>query len=449
MAMILVVDDDANARRLLCMGLEVLGHEVRACDGPDTAARALETERFDVVLTDLRMEGRDAGLDVVRRAVELQPQAKVLLITAYASSATAVAAIKMGAYDYLTKPISNEELGQVIDRALAEDQRDAKEGRETSGEETLAGDSPLMARVRARLRRAAETEFTVLLTGESGTGKELAARFVHARSRRANGPFVAVNCGAIPEGIFEAELFGYRRGAFTGAVMDRAGLIEAAQHGTLFLDEIGEMPLLMQVKLLRVLQERKVRRLGEERERDVDVRIVAATNRDLYEEVRKGNFREDLFFRLNVLPVHMPPLRQRPEDIPAIVAQLMHRWGASSARISASCMAALQRLPLPGNVRELENLLQRMLALSDDGELDEALLRDVCPPARAEGEVSLDMLHEHGDLDALLAHVEGTLIRQALRVCDGNMTRAAELLGISFRSIRYRMDKLGLREEES
>jgi len=450
MAMILLVDDDANARRLLSMGLELLGHQVHACGSPAEAERAMASTAFDIVLTDLRMEGRDAGLDVVRQAVARQPQAKVLLITAYASSATAVAAIKMGAYDYLTKPISNEELGQVIERALADGQPDERTAERAQGEDdTLAGDSPLIARVRARLRRAAETDFTVLITGESGTGKELAARFVHSHSRRAKGPFVAVNCGAIPEGLFESELFGYRRGAFTGADMDRAGLIEAAQHGTLFLDEIGEMPMLMQVKLLRVLQERKVRRLGEEREREIDVRIVAATNRDLYEEVKKGAFREDLFFRLNVLPVHMPPLRQRPEDIPAIVAQLMRRWGGSIEQVSDRCLQALQRLPLPGNVRELENLLQRMLALSEDGRLDAALLQEVCPAPAAASEVTLDMLREHGHLDALLAHVESTLIRQALRLCDGNMTRAAELLGISFRSIRYRMDKLGLRDEQA
>lgn len=449
MAEILLVDDDANACRLLGMGLELLGHEVVCCDGPAAAAQAMAEHVFDIVLTDLRMEGRDAGLDVVRTAVERQPEARVLLITAYASSETAVAAIKMGAFDYLTKPVSSEELGEAIERALCESQQEEDKAIPAASvdAESLAGVSPLIQRVRERLHRAASSEFTVLVTGESGTGKELAARLVHRYSGRASGPFVPVNCGAIPEGLFESELFGHRRGAFTGAESDRPGMIESANGGTLFLDEIGEMPMIMQVKLLRVLQEKKVRRVGDELERDVDVRIVAATNRDLHREVQQGNFREDLFFRLNVLPIHMPALRQRPEDIPGIVAQLMRKWGMTTDAISPACMKHLQRLPLPGNVRELENLLQRMIALSDGGVLDENLLQEVCVQPQ-QCAFSLAMLDEYPDLDAMMVHIEKTMLEQALQQCDGNMTRAAELLGISFRSIRYRMQKLGLKGQD-
>ncbi len=447
MAEILLVDDDANARRLLGMALELSGHDVVYCDGPDTAAQAMTEQGFDIVLTDLRMEGRDAGLDVVRMAVERQPEASVLLITAYASSETAVAAIKLGAFDYLTKPVSSEELGEAIERALRESasETDREAPVASVDAESLAGVSSLIQRVRERLHRAASSEFTVLITGESGTGKELAARLVHRHSKRASGPFVPVNCGAIPEGLFESELFGHRRGAFTGAESDRPGMIESANGGTLFLDEIGEMPMIMQVKLLRVLQERKVRRVGDELERDVDIRVVAATNRDLHREVQQGNFREDLFFRLNVLPIHMPALRQRPEDIPEIAAQLMRKWGLTENRISPACLKYLQRLPLPGNVRELENLLQRMIALSDGGELDESLLREVCVQPLPQDTISLAMLEAYPDLDAMMEQIEKTMLEQALQQCDGNMTRAAELLGISFRSIRYRMQKLGLK----
>jgi len=451
MAEILFVDDDPNTRRLLSMGLELLGHEVVCCDAPASAEQAMAEHAFDIVLTDLRMEGRDAGLDVVRMAIERQPEAKVLLITAYASSETAVAAIKLGAFDYLTKPVSSEELGEAIERALSESaqREERKEIPAASVDaESLAGVSTLIQRVRERLHRAANSEFTVLVTGESGTGKELAARLVHRYSRRASGPFVPVNCGAIPEGLFESELFGHRRGAFTGAESDRPGMIESANGGTLFLDEIGEMPMIMQVKLLRVLQEKKVRRVGDELERDVDVRIVAATNRDLHREVQQGNFREDLFFRLNVLPIHMPALRQRPEDIPGIVAQLMRKWSMTTEAISPSCMKHLQRLPLPGNVRELENLLQRMIALSDDGVLDEDLLQEVCVHPLQQCTFSLSMLDEFPDLDTMMEHIERTMLEQALQHCDGNMTRAAELLGISFRSIRYRMQKLGLKGQD-
>jgi len=299
--------------------------------------------------------------------------------------------------------------------------------------------------VKDRLERASKRDFTVLVTGESGTGKELAARFVHAHSKRSASPFVAIHCGAIPEGLFESELFGHRKGAFTSADSDRIGLIESAQGGTLFLDEIGEMPLSIQVKLLRVLQEKNFRPVGSDKEVAADVRIVAATNRDLMEEVKVGRFREDLFYRLNVIPVHLPALRQRREDIPAIVSVLVERAGGGF-EIPDVCMQALVALPLLGNVRELENILQRLMALSDGDVLDVDLLDDIAVGGGASHISLADMQSEGMDLDQLLEKVERQLLQEALAQTQGNATQAAKALGITFRSMRYRLKKLGMKD---
>jgi two-component system response regulator PilR (NtrC family) len=283
-----------------------------------------------------------------------------------------------------------------------------------------------------------------MISGESGTGKELAARYVHASSQRAKGAFVPVHCGAIPEGLFESELFGHRKGAFTGADYDRPGLIESADGGTLFLDEIGEMPLAVQVKLLRVLQEHRIRRVGDDKEHDVDLRVIAATNRDLETEVQKGRFREDLFFRLNVVPVHMPPLRQRQEDIADLATKLVRQWSGGRSTLSDRALSRLSELPFMGNVRELENLLQRMLALAESGTLDVDLLDDLYHVTQPQSDISLAHLQaQHQDLDSWLVQIERLLIDQALAKTGGNITRAAEELGISFRSLRYRLKKLG------
>ncbi|MDQ6974628.1 MAG: sigma-54 dependent transcriptional regulator [Mariprofundaceae bacterium] len=364
MANILLVEDEWNARQVLSLGLETVGHEVLSCGSPKEAEQALKEHVFDVVLTDLRMEGRDAGLDVIRMAANLCPQAQVLLLTAYASAATAVEAMREGAFDYLTKPVSNEELSDAVERALSAlheqtstvdnvQVNKARQKKQTitkhSSRFDMVGESVLIQRVKERLSRASKRDFTVLITGESGTGKELAARFVHMASPRSRSPFVAIHCGAIPEGLFESELFGHRKGAFTSADSNRVGLLESAQGGTLFLDEIGEMPLSIQVKLLRVLQEKNFRPVGSDEEITADVRIVAATNRDLMEEVKQGRFREDLFYRLNVIPVHLPALRHRREDIPDIVAVLLERAGGG-VTVPKACMEALQALPLLGNV---------------------------------------------------------------------------------------------------
>ncbi len=445
MAEILLVEDEANVRQILTLGLEGRGHTVTEAAGPDEAQELLESKGFDIVLTDLRMDGHDAGIDVVRMAVALCPRARTLLLTAYASAETAVEAMKEGAFDYLTKPVSAEELGLAIERALASKHESSAGTGSSSRDEVFVGESIVMQRVCERLLRAASRDFTVLITGESGTGKELAARFVHKHSSRGSGPFIPVHCGAIPEGLFESELFGHCKGSFTGADTDRAGLIESADGGTLFLDEVGEMPLAVQVKLLRVLQDMKVRRVGEEIERKVDVRVVAATNRDLVEAVRQGTFRDDLFYRLNVVPIHMPALRQRREDIPALVESLLRHWGGERTRISDSCMQRLSRLPLLGNVRELENLLQRLVALSDGDVLDESLLDDFYPETEG-GLLTLEELQQQGvSLDQALESVERRLLSEALQASGGNATKAAAILGISFRSMRYRLKKLGMK----
>ncbi len=455
MADILLVEDEANIRQILTLSLNSFGHEVSACENTVEAEKQLKSKQFDVVITDLRMDGVDAGIDVVRMAKATQTHASTLLLTAYASTETAVEAMREGAFDYITKPISRTELGDIVERALEARSKHSDipttkvSQTDDTGKTNLTGHSHAIERVRDRLRRAAKRDFTVLITGESGTGKEVAARMVHETSARSSAPFVPVHCGAIPENLFESELFGYVKGAFTGADQDKTGLIESADGGTLFLDEIGEMPLHIQVKLLRVLQDMKVRPVGAKDEVQVDIRVIAATNRDLHNEVQQGNFREDLFYRLNVIPVYMPPLRQRREDIPDLVHSMMRKLGVPHIKIDDATMRQICNLPLPGNVRELENTLQRMIALSDDESLDIAVLDDITP-GTATMTPSLNQAQQHEkSLDAQLEDVERALIQQALQLTGGNATQAAKRLGISFRSIRYRLEKLGIKAKDT
>jgi len=448
MAMILLVEDDVNARRMMALSLEARGHEVVACPGSVEAFSQLDEKKFDVALTDLRMEGRDAGIDVVKACQSVQPKIPVLLVTAYASTDTAVAAMRGGAFDYLTKPVSADQLAIAVENALA--------SREIKGQDSgripdegpvcgLIGSSMVMKRVRERLTKAANKDLTVLISGESGTGKELAARFIHEISPRASCPFIPVNCGAIPSELFESELFGHKRGSFTGAESDRSGLIESANGGTLFLDEVGEMPPLVQVKLLRVLQDHRVRRVGDERNRHVDIRVIAATNRDLDLDVRAGRFREDLFYRLNVVPIHMPPLRQHREDLPELVDALLSRQSDSAPVVTSEFLERIKKLAFMGNVRELDNLLQRLLALSDHDRLDAALLGELRRDDYLFAEISLDALDRRDmSLDDWLNWAEWNLIQQAMEKANDNITRAAGLLGISFRSLRYRLQKFDM-----
>lgn len=455
MSRILVVDDELSLREFLQILLEKQGHEVLTASGVKDALSALNEEDFDLVITDLRMPD-GSGMEVLHHAMRVDPSVQVLVMTAYATTQTAVDAMKAGARDYLIKPFDVDKLMVQVGKAL-EVRRLEREnlylrqelaGRGQRGE--LVGASAPMQEIHSMVARVAPTRANVLICGESGTGKELLARAIHAQSDRREAPFVAVNCGAIPESLIESELFGHVKGAFTGAAKDRRGLFFSAEGGTLFLDEIGELPLSMQVRLLRVLQERKVKRVGSEVEEPVDVRIVAATNRDLQQEVAEGRFREDLFYRLNVIQLPIPPLRERREDIPLLVRHFLEKYAQQMGRelrgVEKAAMEALLGWPWPGNVRELENVMERAVTLAWGDMIGlEALptpFQDTEPlPQRL---AAIDLPQEGCDLDELVNALEQRLILQALERCGNNRTEAARHLGISFRSMRYRLRKYDL-----
>src|SRR3989454_696795 len=375
---VLVVDDERSMRELLAIMLKQAGHDVTVADGGEAAIRALQSNTFDLIITDLRMRQVD-GLAVLRATKEHSPQTVVLVVTAFASTETAVEAMKLGAYDYLTKPFKLDEIKLTIANALErkrlqdENQALKRQLRRERGFESFIGKSRQMLDIFDTIRKAAESDSTVLVTGESGTGKELVARAFHDESPRRNGPFVSVNCGAIPETLMESELFGHVKGAFTGAVAETIGLFSAAAGGTLFLDEITEVPSSVQVKLLRAIQEREIRRVGDTRDVKVDVRLIAASNRDVAKAVADGALREDLFYRLNVIPVHLPPLRERREDIPPLVAHFVPRLSAELGRpvrsVTPEALAILEHYHWPGNVRELENVIERALVLGSGDRL--------------------------------------------------------------------------------
>jgi two-component system response regulator PilR (NtrC family) len=415
------------------------------------------------VLTDLQMPGID-GLDVLRqvktRAAGAGRDVPVILLTAHGSVATAVAAMRDGAFDYVAKPFHMEELRQLVRKALAMRTLEADNARMRAelGERyqlgQFVGTSPRMQEVYGLVRRVMATRINCLICGESGTGKELLARALHYGSDRARKAFVAVNCGAIPEALFESELFGYRKGAFTGAVRDKSGMFEAADGGTLFLDEVGEMPLTAQVKVLRALAERKVTPVGSTAEMPVDVRIVAATNRDLRAEVSAGRFREDLYYRLNVVQIDMPPLRERPEDIPLLASHFVERfaseYGKAIAGATPETLRLLKQYSFPGNVRELQNILERAVALEGGthitpGALPERLRGEFGGAGEEAAETEEISVPLTGmDLERKLAEVERSYLVRALAMSGGNRTQAARLLGITFRSLRYRLVKLGM-----
>ena len=450
----LVVDDEQSMRELLGIMLRQVGYAVTLADGGEAAVQALMTDDFDLVITDLRMRKVD-GLAVLRAAKEHSPRTVVLVVTAFASTETAVEAMKLGAYDYVTKPFKLDELRLTIANALErkrlqEENRELKRQlRREHGFEGFIGKSPRILEVFETIRKTADSGSTVMITGESGTGKELVARAVHLESARRSGPFVSVNCGAIPETLMESELFGHVKGAFTGAVASTEGLFAAAGGGTLFLDEITEIPHSVQVKLLRATQEREIRRVGDTRDVKVDVRLIAASNRDLSKAMADGVLREDLYYRLNVIPIHMPPLRERLEDIPLLVSHFIARItkdvGKSVKGISPDSLAILERYHWPGNIRELENVVERAIVLGS-GDL---LSPDSLPPhlrmPRDEQAVNVEIPPAGVDLEDTLTRIENRYIRLALERSGWLQVRAAELLGLSFRQFRYKLQKHGLR----
>jgi DNA-binding NtrC family response regulator len=439
---ILVADDDASVRALLRTVLSRAGHGVVEVEDGKAAIDELGARPFDAVITDLMMPRAD-GLEVLRRARLLQPRTPVIVLTAEGSIRDCVEAMRVGAFNFLTKPFHPRDLQEIVGQAL---RTRGSEGRPSVAEVSeegrpqvaLIGDSDAIREVIDMVERVAHTSATVLVTGESGTGKEVVARLLHGSSGRSQGPFVAVNCGAIPESLIESELFGHVKGAFTGAHEARAGKFLQANGGTLFLDEIGELPLAMQVKLLRVLQEREVTPIGDARAKAIDVRIVAATNVDLESMVLTGRFRQDLYYRLEVLPIQLPALRERFADILPLARHFLdaaNRRLGTNVDVSEDALALLKLYRWPGNVREMENLFERLVILNRTGVITSADLpkrmQSQNPTSGSVAATSAELARGAIDLTTTLASIEASLIEQALRQADGNKTRAAELLGLS------------------
>ena len=434
---VLVVDDEPDIRELIDLTLARMGLATECAGSVGEAIAALKEGDFQLCLTDMRLPDGE-GLEIVRYITEHCPQTPVAVITAFGSAGNAVAALKAGAFDYLAKPVGLEQLRALIKSALRlpgadQDSEDPLPG--------LIGESPSMQQVRTMIEKLARSQAPIYISGESGSGKELGARLIHSRSARAAGPFVPVNCGAIPENLMESEFFGYRKGAFTGAQDDRDGFFQAASGGTLFLDEVADLPLAMQVKLLRAIQEKRVRKVGSVTEEPVDVRIICATHKNLRDLVDKGAFRQDLYYRLNVIELRMPPLRERSEDIAPLVAAVLRRLsGDTPPRLSAAALKALEFYSFPGNVRELENILERATALCSGDSIE---VEDL--------QLGPEEIHDAGiegrgseTLDEYLNRLERQAILEALQKAEGNRTAAARLLGVTFRSMRYRLERLGI-----
>ncbi|PYM20029.1 MAG: Fis family transcriptional regulator [Candidatus Rokuibacteriota bacterium] len=448
---VLVVDDEQSMRELLAIMLRQAGYDVAVADGGEAAVETLKTERFDLVVTDLRMRKVD-GLAVLKAAKEFSPRTAVLVVTAFASTETAVEAMKLGAYDYVTKPFKLDELKLTVSNALErrrlqdENQALKRQLRRERGFENFVGRSPKMLDVFETIRKTADSGSTVMITGESGTGKELVAQALHWESSRRSGPFVSVNCGAVPETLMESELFGHVKGAFTGAVANTEGLFAAAAGGTLFLDEITEIPQTVQVKLLRAIQERQIRRVGDTKDVKVDVRLIAASNRELDKAVADGALREDLFYRLNVIPVHLPPLRDRREDIPLLVAHFVKKLAREVGRpvrgATPEAVAVLEQYHWPGNIRELENVVERAMVLGSSEMLDVDALPTTVRQPRSREDLPVELPAEGIDLEATLDRIERRYMQLALDRVGGVQTRAAELLRVSFRQFRYKLQKL-------
>ena len=447
---VLIVDDEPDIRELLELTLGRMNLETRSAENLKEAHELLTQFKFDLCLTDMRLPDGN-GIDLVRHIQNRHPTLPVAVITAHGNMETAVTALKAGAFDFVSKPLDINDLRNIVRAALRVGQAPAAQASQV-GNQKLLGVSAAIDRVRALIEKLARGQAPVYIHGESGTGKELVARLIHELGPRADKPFVPVNCGAIPEQLMESEFFGHKKGSFTGAVQDKDGLFKAADGGTLFLDEVGDLPVPMQVKLLRAIQERTVRPVGSQSEIRVDVRILSATHRDLHGLVRDGKFRQDLYYRLNVIELAIPNLRSRPEDIPVLAEFLCQKLGASLGgeplTLAASALEGLSRYDFPGNVRELENILERAMTMCDGTEitaedlhLPDSDLRD--PLDSADG-TATSSLSESESLEEYLARVEESAIRDALDRTQQNKTAAAKLLGITFRALRYKLEKHGI-----
>ena len=447
---ILVVDDEQSMREFLTIMLGREGYLVDTAEDGEKACELIDGNVYDLILSDIRMPNLD-GLSLLQRIKAQGTDTLVIIMTAFSTTEQAVDAMKQGAYDYLTKPFKNDEMRLVIRNALQHRQLREENSRlrQVLGRrysfDKLIGKSAVMQQLYRLIEKVSASAANILITGESGTGKELVARSIHYNSPRSTAPFVAVNCGAIPENLLESELFGYEKGAFTGAVSDKPGLFETAQSGTLFLDEIAELPQAMQVKLLRALQEKQIRRVGGTVDVDTDVRIVAATNSSLEEAVSAGTFRNDLYYRLNVIHLQLPPLRERIEDIPLLVQSFCEALAPQrQVTISAELMRRLYDYHWPGNVRELENVIERCLILEEGDVLTVNTLPPQLDGKDCSATIGFQLPEEGLNLEAYMEKVEREVIVQALDHCQGVRKHAAKLLQVSFRSLRYRLEKLGL-----
>jgi len=449
---ILVVDDELSMREFLDILLTKEGYAVSFAASGEEACAKLDGDIFDLIITDIRMEDID-GIGVLRKAKEVNPEAPVIIISAFATAETAVEAMKDGAYDYIPKPFNTDEFKKIVRDALH--RKTVSRAEEDQLEEgihfgCLIGESPQMKKVYDLIRRVAHTNTNILISGESGTGKELVARAIHGQSGRKDRSFVVINCAGIPETLIESELFGHKKGSFTGASTDKAGLFEAADRGTVFFDEIGELSPAIQVKLLRVIQDKTFTRVGETAERKVDVRFISATNKNLEDEVMDRRFREDLFFRLNVIEIPMPPLREREGDLPLLAHHFLGKYskglGKDISKVSTYAMDILSHYPFPGNVRELENIIERSVALETSNiVLPQSLTLSNFKKARiGESRRRTDLGPDGIELDEVMAEIEREYILKAMEMANGSKQRAAEFLGITVDSLKYRLTKLTL-----
>ncbi len=451
---ILIVDDEESMREFLSIMLQKEGYSVKTASNANDALAMIEKEIFSLAITDIKMPGMD-GIQLLTEIRKVSPDTEVVMITAFGSTDTAVEAMKKGAIDYVVKPFQIDEI-KIIIRNILEKKRLQQENTllkqelfSLSGLDQIVGDSSTMIEVFKIIRKTSNSKSNVLITGESGTGKELVARAIHRLSRRAENSFVTVNCGALPDNLLESELFGYQRGAFTGAVENKKGLFEIADQGTIFLDEIGELTPAMQVKLLRVLQDQEFRRIGGVEDIHVDVRVIAASNQNFQQIIKEKRFREDLFYRLNVIPIHVPPLRERREDIPLLVGHFLKKYASNGTLdITQDCMDLLLRSEWRGNVRELENVIERAVVMSQGNRITvDSLPQNILEGCESSDNHSLTIPEEGMDLDRVITEIEQDLLLKALDKSGWVKKEAARILNMSFRSFRYKLSKYGITRE--